>query len=455
MDGKPGRDAWRNKRDCATASDARPHYTYGCPPSNACPPARDQKLPVKSVSISTFGASSPIMCGHSAFVIHHLGYGPLDMITRIPTEAGDGSASAASKTDAHGLGTSQKKAFRTRKIICSRITEYALRPRQRNRQHRRKQRSRRVKTKGPLASTASTSNVCCSNGSSRRTSRSASITDANITRSTIRRKVLAAYETHKEEVMAVLRQSCGLIHVSFDGWKSGNRYTLYGITCFFRDESSQPRKLVLGVPELRTRHFGHNVAAEILDVLDAYGIRDRIGYFTLDNLGFAASRRRGRCFGHTLNLSAEALLFGHEVKAFEEQLSGAAALSEPPPAACQGFWDMKYMHADHEKRVCKLLDGLSPFYKAWHLAIPRRRRERTFQSCKHMDTGIGPTLSDVSEFAEPAENAWRILILFRRAAMSSSEMRAENWHTGTAVTRTEKVDRKPRNERCIVRGDVF
>ncbi|KAG7433851.1 putative AC transposase [Fusarium oxysporum f. sp. raphani] len=168
------------------------------------------------------------------------------------------------------------------------------------------------------------------------------ITDANITRTTIRRKVLSAYEMHKDKVIAALKQSCGLIHVSFDGWKSGNRHSLYGIACFFRDENSQPRKLALGVPELRTRHFGHNIAAEILDVLDAYGIQDKIGYFTLDNaesndqameviggeLGFVGSTRRGRCFGHTLNLSAKALLFGHNVEAFEERLSGEAALSE-------------------------------------------------------------------------------------------------------------------------------
>ncbi|KAJ3454624.1 hypothetical protein MRS44_013224 [Fusarium solani] len=168
------------------------------------------------------------------------------------------------------------------------------------------------------------------------------ITDANITRTTIRRKVLSAYEMHKDKVIAALKQSCGLIHVSFDGWKSGNRHSMYGIACFFRDENSQPRKLTLGVPELRTRHFGHNIAAEILDVLDAYGIQDKIGYFTLDNaesndkameiiggeLRFVGSTRRGRCFGHTLNLSAKALLFGHNVEAFEEQLSGEAALSE-------------------------------------------------------------------------------------------------------------------------------
>ncbi|KJZ68169.1 hypothetical protein HIM_12437 [Hirsutella minnesotensis 3608] len=168
------------------------------------------------------------------------------------------------------------------------------------------------------------------------------ITDANISRTTVRHKVILAYERHRERVVEVLRQSCGLIHISFDGWKSGNRHSLYGVTCFFRGEDSQPRKLVLGVPEVRTRHFGTNIAAEILDVLDAFGIKDRIGYFTLDNaenndraleviggeLGFVGSRRRGRCFGHTLNLSAKALLFGHNVEAFEEQLSGAAALSE-------------------------------------------------------------------------------------------------------------------------------
>ncbi|OWT42569.1 restless-like transposase [Pochonia chlamydosporia 170] len=167
------------------------------------------------------------------------------------------------------------------------------------------------------------------------------ITDANITRPTIRRKVLSAYETHKSKVAEVLRQSSGLIHVSFDGWKSGNRHSLYGVACFFRDENSQPRKLVLGVPELRTRHFGHNIAAEILDVLDAYGIKDRVGYFTLDNaqsndkameviggeLGFMGSTRRGRCFGHTLNLSAKALLLATTLRRLKSSYSTCASIS--------------------------------------------------------------------------------------------------------------------------------
>ncbi|KAH7461153.1 hypothetical protein FOMA001_g19163 [Fusarium oxysporum f. sp. matthiolae] len=112
--------------------------------------------------------------------------------------------------------------------------------------------------------------------------------------------------------------------------------------CFFQDEKNKPRKIVLGVPEVSTRHSGTNIAAEVLEIIDSYGIKNKIGYFTLDNaenndsamaviggeLGFDGRKRRGRCFGHILNLSAKALLFGSNPEAFENQLSGAAALSE-------------------------------------------------------------------------------------------------------------------------------
>ncbi|OBS16090.1 hypothetical protein FPOA_27760 [Fusarium poae] len=147
---------------------------------------------------------------------------------------------------------------------------------------------------------------------------------------------------HRHTVIDVLRQSPGLIHISFDGWTSGNRHTLYGIACFFRDEHNKPRKIVLGVPEVSVRHSGSNIAAQVLDILTAYQITEKIGYFTLDNaenndtamgaigreLGFTGASRRGRCFGHTVNLSAKALLFGKNASAFEEQLSGASVLPE-------------------------------------------------------------------------------------------------------------------------------
>lgn len=73
-----------------------------------------------------------------------------------------------------------------------------------------------------------------------------------------------------------------------------------------------------------------------------FGIAHKIGYAVLDNaenndtamvelgkrLGFDGHQRRGRCVGHTLNLSAKALLFGQHVKAIEDETTGAQVLSD-------------------------------------------------------------------------------------------------------------------------------
>ena len=60
----------------------------------------------------------------------------------------------------------------------------------------------------------------------------------------------------------------------------------------------------------------------MVNLINQYQISDKVGYFTLDNAsnmdtvmdyigdcyGFDGRRRRGRCFGHILNLAAKALL---------------------------------------------------------------------------------------------------------------------------------------------------
>jgi len=167
------------------------------------------------------------------------------------------------------------------------------------------------------------------------------ITNANISDTTVRSLINSEFAKHKTCVTKVLQRSPGLIHIAFDGWRARNRHSLYGIVCFLRDENSTPHKVVLGLPEIG-RHSGTNIATEILQTFETFGIKDKIGYFTLDNannndtalesigkeLGFDGARRRGRCFGHTVNLSAKALLFGNNTDAFEDQLSGAEPLAE-------------------------------------------------------------------------------------------------------------------------------
>jgi hypothetical protein len=99
----------------------------------------------------------------------------------------------------------------------------------------------------------------------------------------IRRSILLEYRTHRQKVIQILQRCPGKIHISFDGWTSPNQFALYGIMCFYRNETGQPCKLLLGVPEAY-RHFGTTIAGEVLEVLHTFGIeRNKIGYFTLDN----------------------------------------------------------------------------------------------------------------------------------------------------------------------------
>jgi hypothetical protein len=108
------------------------------------------------------------------------------------------------------------------------------------------------------------------------------ITNANISDTTVRALINSEFDKHKTRVIETLQKSSGLIHVAFDGWRARNRHSLYGIACFFRDENSKPHKVILGVPEVGS-HRGSSIATEILQIFEVFGIKDKIGYFTLDN----------------------------------------------------------------------------------------------------------------------------------------------------------------------------
>jgi hypothetical protein len=160
-------------------------------------------------------------------------------------------------------------------------------------------------------------------------------TDAHVGHDTVRKRAVAEFEKHKGKVIEALRNAPGLIHISFDGWRSRNKHALYGVACFFRNEDGKARKLILGVPELTVRHFGANIGHEIIEILESYEIsEEKIGYFTLDNaqnndtamdtigerFKFHGKERRGRCFGHVINLVVKAILFGKDADAFESRL---------------------------------------------------------------------------------------------------------------------------------------
>jgi hypothetical protein len=159
--------------------------------------------------------------------------------------------------------------------------------------------------------------------------------DAHINHDTVRKRAVAEFVKHKGKVIEVLRDAPGLIHMSFDGWTSRNKHALYGVAAFFRDKDGKSRKLILGLPELTVRHSGANIGHEVIEVIEAYEIPDeKIGYFTLDNapnndtaldtigerFKFSSRARRGRCFGHVINLVVKAILFGKDADAFESRV---------------------------------------------------------------------------------------------------------------------------------------
>ncbi|KAK8106569.1 reverse transcriptase [Apiospora kogelbergensis] len=165
---------------------------------------------------------------------------------------------------------------------------------------------------------------------------------AHLVDTSVRRLIDQQYTKHKGEVIATLKRAPGKIHISFDGWTSRTRQPLYGIACFFRNESNKPQKVIISVPELAERHTGENIASVVVQIISEFELNDKIGYFALDNasnndtamdyigesLGFDGRKRRGRCLGHVLNISARALLFGNHADALEDDPTGAHIISD-------------------------------------------------------------------------------------------------------------------------------
>jgi hypothetical protein len=75
---------------------------------------------------------------------------------------------------------------------------------------------------------------------------------------------------------------------------------------------------MLAFKEMTDHHDGKAIAANVLAVIDDYDLRDKVGFFVLDNalnndtavailgemLQFDPKVRRLRCVGHILNLVA-------------------------------------------------------------------------------------------------------------------------------------------------------
>jgi hypothetical protein len=142
--------------------------------------------------------------------------------------------------------------------------------------------------------------------------------------------------------MSRLKASPTQIHFSIDIWSSPNHHSFLAIVAHFIDLGSrQLRKALLALRELEGAHSGDAIAEIFLQVVDSYGVRDKIGYFTLDNAynndtmmravaqncDFNSAHRRLRCNGHIINLAVQAFLFGKNKDASDEAIRQVSQLS--------------------------------------------------------------------------------------------------------------------------------
>ena len=147
---------------------------------------------------------------------------------------------------------------------------------------------------------------------------------------TIRTRVMLLFQEGQQRLRYLLQSAASSIHLTCDAWTSSNSLALLGVVSHFVDESGALRTLLLALKELEGEHSGENMAIIILDVLSTYAIRNRLGYFVMDNatnndtmveaiarnfqeidgVRYDPIEHRLRCIGHIINLSVQAFLFG-------------------------------------------------------------------------------------------------------------------------------------------------
>jgi hypothetical protein len=150
------------------------------------------------------------------------------------------------------------------------------------------------------------------------------------------------------QITNALSCAASKIHISFDGWitKGGTR-GFFRIVAHFATLLGEIHDLPIALPQLNGAHTGEAIATAVVVMLKAYGITsDTLGYFILDNASnndttiaavarefsdFNPAQRCLRCGPHTINLIGQALLFGKDKNAYNndtEQVEEEALMQQ-------------------------------------------------------------------------------------------------------------------------------
>ncbi|KAI6788289.1 hypothetical protein KC361_g9125 [Hortaea werneckii] len=151
--------------------------------------------------------------------------------------------------------------------------------------------------------------------------------------STVAAAIAENFHVKQLQIREQLARAITPIHLITDTWTSPNDIEFQAINAHYIGEDSKLRKALIALAELEAGHSGEEVAKHVVQTMEWYGFRDRLGFISGDNPGandtlcravaeavpeWSPVDNRLRCLGHIINLAVQAFLFAKDEDAIEE-----------------------------------------------------------------------------------------------------------------------------------------
>jgi hypothetical protein len=100
---------------------------------------------------------------------------------------------------------------------------------------------------------------------------------------TIRTDIVRYFHEAKSTIIELLSTARSKIHLSFDLWTAPNYIPMLAITGHWTRSDHTVKTTLLSIQEISGPHDGENIGQTVYDVIQEFGIEDKIGFFMGDN----------------------------------------------------------------------------------------------------------------------------------------------------------------------------
>ena len=164
-----------------------------------------------------------------------------------------------------------------------------------------------------------------------------------LARKDVPKLIESTYLLHRDRLLKKLQNALAWIHFSIDMWTSPAKAGFQAIVVHWADaEARRIESALLSLKEFKGSHGGEEQGRVFLEVIREAGLQDKLGFFTMDNHtsndkmlrhianeieNFDPILRRVRCYGHNLNLTVQAFLFGSRKESGEDRADEEDAIN--------------------------------------------------------------------------------------------------------------------------------